>query len=163
LFAPTRFHRRRPSPFVRRVGSCIARFGACSAFTRVTACMLTESPYDPLHRRLQRLRYLYRCFDCYRAERTSSRAGLSPAVDQRLFTAHAQFWAQQGTKSDTVISGAWTLAWFWPGAKTCICLRDSVKSRSLSKHPRRASARLAVWRGPRELRLPAFRAPSELH
>ena len=43
---------------------------------------------DPLHRRLQRLRCLRRCFDCYRVERTSSRAGLSPAVDQRLFTAH---------------------------------------------------------------------------
>src|SRR5208337_2512858 len=28
---------------------------------------------DLLHRRLQRLRYLHRCFDCYRAERTSSR------------------------------------------------------------------------------------------
>jgi hypothetical protein len=26
--------------------------------------------------------------NCYRVERTSSRAGLSPAVDQRLFTAH---------------------------------------------------------------------------
>jgi len=25
-------------------------------------------PCDPLHRRLQRLRYLHRCFDCYRAE-----------------------------------------------------------------------------------------------
>src|SRR5208282_319188 len=45
---------------------------------------------DPLHRRLQRLRYLHRCFDCYRAERTSSRAGLPPAVDQRLFTAHSR-------------------------------------------------------------------------
>ena len=44
---------------------------------------------DPLHRRLQRLRYLCRCFDCYRVERTSSRAGLSPAVDRRLFTAHS--------------------------------------------------------------------------
>jgi len=43
---------------------------------------------DPLHRRLQQLRYLHRCFDCYREERTSSRAGLAPAVDQRLFTAH---------------------------------------------------------------------------
>src|SRR5271167_4204119 len=44
---------------------------------------------DPLHRRLQRLRCLRRCFDCYRVERTSSRAALSPAVDQRLFTAHS--------------------------------------------------------------------------
>jgi hypothetical protein len=39
-------------------------------------------------RGLQRLRYLHHCLDCYRAERTSSRAGLPPAVDQRLFTAH---------------------------------------------------------------------------
>ena len=30
--------RRRPSPNERRVGSCIACFEACSAFTRVTAC-----------------------------------------------------------------------------------------------------------------------------
>jgi hypothetical protein len=43
---------------------------------------------DPLHRRLRRFRYLHRRSDCYRVERTSSRAGLSPAVDQRLFTAH---------------------------------------------------------------------------
>jgi hypothetical protein len=33
---------------------------------------------DPLHRRLQQLRCLRRCFDCYRVERTSSRAGLPP-------------------------------------------------------------------------------------
>jgi hypothetical protein len=26
---------------------CITRFEACSAFTRVTACMLTESPLRP--------------------------------------------------------------------------------------------------------------------
>jgi hypothetical protein len=39
---------------------------------------------DPLHRRLRRLRYLHRRSDCYRVERTSSRAGVSPAVDQRL-------------------------------------------------------------------------------
>jgi hypothetical protein len=47
----------------------------------------TNSPSrqsDPLHRRLQQLRYLHYCSDCYRVERTSSRAGLSPAVNQRL-------------------------------------------------------------------------------
>jgi len=44
--------------------------------------------YDPLHRRLQRLRYLHRCFDCYRVERSSSRTGFAPVVDQRLFTTH---------------------------------------------------------------------------
>src|SRR5215472_7475725 len=43
---------------------------------------------DPLHRRLRRLCYLHRRSDCYRVERSSSRAGLIPAVDQRLFTAH---------------------------------------------------------------------------
>jgi hypothetical protein len=32
---------------------------------------------DPLHRRLQRLRCLHRRSDCYRVERSSSRAGLS--------------------------------------------------------------------------------------
>src|ERR1700686_5773118 len=43
---------------------------------------------DLLHRRLQQLRCLRRCFDCYWVERTSSRAGLTPAVDHHLFTAH---------------------------------------------------------------------------
>ena len=40
---------------------------------------------DPLHQRLQQSRCLHRCSDCYRVERTSSRAGMyTPAVDQRL-------------------------------------------------------------------------------
>ena len=39
---------------------------------------------DPLHQRLRRLRFLYRRADCYRVERTSSRAGLAPAEDLRL-------------------------------------------------------------------------------
>ena len=39
---------------------------------------------DPFHRRLQQLRYLHCCFDCYRVERTSSRAGVPPAEVQRL-------------------------------------------------------------------------------
>ena len=43
---------------------------------------------DPLHRRLRRLCCLHRRSDCYRVERSSSRAGLIPAVDQRIFTAH---------------------------------------------------------------------------
>jgi hypothetical protein len=33
---------------------------------------------DPLHQRLQQLRCLHCCSDCYRVERTSSRAGLPP-------------------------------------------------------------------------------------
>jgi hypothetical protein len=38
----------------------------------------------PLHRRLRRRCYLHRRFDCYRAERTSSRVGLSPTGKHRL-------------------------------------------------------------------------------
>src|SRR5499433_4186573 len=43
---------------------------------------------DPFHRELRPLRCLHCRFDCYRVERTSSRAGLAPAEVQRLFTAH---------------------------------------------------------------------------
>lgn len=50
---------------------------------------LPSRPRRPSHQRLQPVRYLPDCSDCYRAERTSSRVGLAPTVDQRLFTAHA--------------------------------------------------------------------------
>ena len=83
-----RFHQLRPSHEPGRVGSCIVGFGACSAFTHVTACTLAKSPSDSLHQRLQQFRCLHCCSDCYRVERTSSRAGLTPAVDHHLFTAH---------------------------------------------------------------------------
>src|SRR3974377_1089932 len=83
------FHPRRPSPITRWVGSCITCFEACSAFTHVMACTLAKSPSDPLHPKLPQLRCLRRRFDCYRVERTSSRAGVAPAEAQRLFTAHA--------------------------------------------------------------------------
>jgi hypothetical protein len=70
-----------------QVGSCNCSFEACSAFTHVMACTLAESPSDRLHRRLRQLRCLRCRFDC-RLERTSSRAGVTPADVQRLFTAH---------------------------------------------------------------------------
>src|SRR5262245_2326021 len=44
-------HRLRPSPYLRRVGSCVILFEACSAFTFVTACMLAESPRATLYTR----------------------------------------------------------------------------------------------------------------
>ncbi len=71
------FHQLRPSPEPGRVGSCIVVFEACSAFTHVTACTLAKSPCDSLHQRLQQFRCLHCCSDCYRVERTSSRAGYS--------------------------------------------------------------------------------------
>jgi hypothetical protein len=72
------FHQLRPSLEPGRVGSCITLFEACSAFTHVTACTLAKSPSDSLHQRLQQSRCLHCCSDCYRVERTSSRAGLPP-------------------------------------------------------------------------------------
>jgi AraC-like DNA-binding protein len=48
------------------------------------ACTLAESLNDPFHRKLRQLRCLRCRFDCYRVERTSSRAGVSPAEVQRL-------------------------------------------------------------------------------
>src|ERR1700687_3535311 len=77
-------HCQRPSPCNSRVGSCNCFFGAYSAFTHVTACTLAESASDPLHRKLRQLRCLHCRLDCYRVERTSSRAGVSPAEVQRL-------------------------------------------------------------------------------
>ena len=77
-------HCQRPSPCNSKVGSCNCFFEACSAFTRVTACTLAESPCDPFHRKLRQLRCLRCRFDCYRVERTSSRAGVTPAEVQRL-------------------------------------------------------------------------------
>src|SRR5437879_8927034 len=67
-----------------RSAPAIVFFEACSAFTHVMACTLAESPSDPLHRKLRQLRCLRCRFDCYRVERTSSRAGVSPAEVQRL-------------------------------------------------------------------------------
>jgi hypothetical protein len=81
-------HGQRPSLCNSQVGSCNCFFGACSAFTHVMACTLAESPSDPLHRKLRQLRCLRCRFDCYRVERTSSRAGVAPTEVQRLFTAH---------------------------------------------------------------------------
>jgi len=54
-------------------------------FSRPAQRLLTLRPAcspsrlcDPLHRRLQQLRCLRCCFDCYRVERTSSRAVIHP-------------------------------------------------------------------------------------
>jgi hypothetical protein len=81
-------HQLRPSPYTWWVGSCVNSFGACSTFTHITTYMLTEPLNGPLHRRLRRFCYLYRRFDCYWVERTSSQAGLPPAEKHRLITAH---------------------------------------------------------------------------
>ena len=80
-------HRLRPSPDYSWVGSCIISFVACSAFTHVTTQTRQVALCDPLHRRLRRVRCLHRRSDCYRVERSSSRAGLSSRCGPALFTA----------------------------------------------------------------------------
>ena len=80
---------RRPSPLSGRVGLRVNSFGACSAFTRVTACRFAESLSLPLSPRLRRLRCLHRRWDSYPAGATTfAGAGLSPAGPRHLFTAH---------------------------------------------------------------------------
>src|ERR1019366_5520179 len=84
-----RFHPRRPSPDYRWVGSCINSFEACSAFTHVTTCRLTKSPYATL--------YTGGSGGFVTSTAAPIATGWSdpvpgrvfrPAVDQRLFTAH---------------------------------------------------------------------------
>jgi hypothetical protein len=58
-------------------------------FTCVAAYLLAGLQNGPLDRRLRRLCYLPRRSDCYRLERPRCRAGLIPAEDPHLFTAHA--------------------------------------------------------------------------
>src|SRR4051812_10648206 len=60
-----------------RVGLHIDLFGACSAFTRVAACTLAQSPIVTANRRLQPFRYLHDCSDCFRRERIAG-WGLHP-------------------------------------------------------------------------------------
>src|SRR5437879_13041284 len=60
------------------------------------ACTLAESPSDPLHRKLRQLRCLRCRFDCYRVERTSSRAGVTPAEVQAPF--HGALYRQSFAK-----------------------------------------------------------------
>src|SRR5215213_9893281 len=60
-----------------RVGLHIVLFEACSAFTRVAACTLAQSPIVTANRRLQPFRYLHDCSDCFRLERSAG-WGLHP-------------------------------------------------------------------------------------
>ena len=83
-------HRRRPSPIIGGSAPALPVSGPAQRSLSLRPADSPSRQSDPLHRRLQQLRYLHYCSDCYRVERTSSRAGLSPTVNQRLFTAHAK-------------------------------------------------------------------------
>src|SRR3954465_9917186 len=77
-----------------RVGLHIDLFGACSAFTRVAACTLAQSPIVTANRRLQPLRYLHDCSDCFRLERIAG-WGLHP-LESAAFARRTPFPAVRG-------------------------------------------------------------------
>ena len=54
---------------LERVSFRITLFEACSTFIHITAYIFAEPLKDPLHQRLQPLRYLCGCSDCYWLER----------------------------------------------------------------------------------------------
>src|ERR1700680_962905 len=94
-------HRRRPSLDSRRVGSCITRFGACTAFTIVTACKLAKSPTRPSTPEASAASLPPLLLRLLPGGANQFPGGILPAVDQRLFTAHAKVGskAQSGTMS----------------------------------------------------------------
>src|SRR5271157_1610786 len=83
-------HRRRPSLDSRRVNSCIARFGACTAFTFVTAYKLAKSPKRPSTPEASAASLPPLLLRLLPGGANQFPGGILPAVDQRLFTAHAK-------------------------------------------------------------------------
>jgi hypothetical protein len=78
----------RPSPKFSGVGFRITLFEACSAFTRVTACLLAESPVATLYTRGFVEFVASPDAPIATGWSDSCRAGLTPAGDVHLFTAH---------------------------------------------------------------------------
>ncbi len=90
------------------LGACIARFPSTSGLPKildgsastlpvsrpaqrslhVTACLLAESPNDPFHQRLRSLRYTSTTAPIATGWSDSHRAGISPAEEPYLGTAH---------------------------------------------------------------------------
>src|SRR5690348_10193694 len=102
----------RPSPDYSWVGSCIISFEACSAFTHVTTCRLTESPFATL--------YTGGSGGFVASTAAPIVTGWSdpvpgrvflPAVDQRLFTAHCHGLITPVAKRPS------------PGERTLLCLQ----------------------------------------
>jgi hypothetical protein len=83
-----RFHPLRPSPKSGRVDSCISLFGACSAFTLVTACKLAESPMRPSTPKASAASLPPLLLRLLPGGANQFPGGYTPAVDLRLFTAH---------------------------------------------------------------------------
>ena len=78
-----------PSPFSRRVGFRIERFGACSAFTHVAARMVAKPPLAARYVEvLQTTSLPSSPAPTATGWSDSCRAGFAPAVEWRLSTAH---------------------------------------------------------------------------
>ena len=75
----------RPSPNIGRVGIYNCPFGACSRFTRVTACQVAAALKAYIcSQGFSRKVSLSHCLGSYRDEPTISRTGLAPVGDLRL-------------------------------------------------------------------------------
>ena len=84
-----------PSPNLRRVGFRIARFGACSAFTRVTARMVAKPPLAARYIGvLQTTSLPPSSAPTATGWSDSCRAGFAPAEEWRLSTAHVKMHAK---------------------------------------------------------------------
>ena len=82
-------HQRRPPQKTRRFGSCVNRFEACSAFTARYGLHARQVTYVTLYTRgSDGFVSSTAALIASGWSEPSSRAGLSPAVDQRLSTAH---------------------------------------------------------------------------
>src|SRR5271155_4043009 len=80
--------RRRPSPSVSWVGSRISGFEACSAFTRVTACLLAESPTATLSIEGFGDFVTSTAAPIATGWSNSCQVGIAPTEERRLRTAH---------------------------------------------------------------------------
>src|ERR1700720_4188099 len=80
----------RPSPNRRRVGSCVFGFEAFSAFNHVTAFMLAESPMRPSPPKASAASLPPLLLRLLPGGANQFPGGCTPAVDQRLFTAHSE-------------------------------------------------------------------------
>ncbi len=99
--------RRRPSSHLLGVGDHISLFEACSTFTRITTCLLAELPSNPFISKAptDSLPPHVASIASGRSDPVC-RAGLAPAEDPRLFTAHASAWPSRLSRSMVVESSA---------------------------------------------------------
>jgi len=98
--------RRRPSPYRRRVGSRILLFEACSAFTRVTACLLAESPCDPLTSKAPTVSLPPLPLRLLPAGATSCRVGLAPTKNQHLSRRTAEYRVREDGRTEVREDGS---------------------------------------------------------